>query len=119
MPFRYHASGKSTSSVAPRIRRVLGDVNNPLQVAIHALWLIGNLSGSSTHENTPFLSVPIFQYLHNNGTIFAEDFVFQAFVACAMIGDKTVNDATLSTNAWQVLSAVHDIRVTYQLLGIA
>lgn len=81
---------------------MLGDVYNPVQVAIHALWLIDMLTGNGAHDNAPppFLSVPFFRYLHNNGTFIAEDFMFRAFITCAMIGDKTVNDATLSTNTW-------------------
>lgn len=75
-------------------------MENPVQVAIHALWFIGTLTGNGTHDNAPFLSIPIFRYLHNNGTFVVEDFMLRTFVACAMISDKTVNDATLSTNTW-------------------
>lgn len=86
---------------------MLSNVYNPVHVAIHALWFIGMLTGNGAHDNVspppPFLSVPIFRYLHNNGTFVAEDFMFRAFITCAMIGDKTVNDATLSTNAWWVV----------------
>lgn len=76
-----------------------------MQVAIHALWYIGMLTGNGARGNAPptFLSVPIFRYLYNNGTFIAEDFMFHAFITCAMIGDKTVNDATLSTNTWWVV----------------
>lgn len=82
---------------------MLSGVENPVQVAIYAIWFIATLAGSGAHDNVHFLSVPIFRYLHNNGTFFAEDFMFRIFVTCAMIGDKTVNDATLSTNAWWVV----------------
>jgi hypothetical protein len=82
---------------------VLSGVENPVQVAIYAIWFIATLAGNSAHDTSPFLSVPIFRYLHNNGTFFVEDFMFRTFVTCAMIGDKTVNDATLSTNAWWVV----------------
>ena len=82
---------------------MLSDVENPVQVAIHALWFIATLLGNGAHDNSPFLSVPIFRYLHHNGTLFAEDFMLRTFVTCAMIGDKTVNDATLSRNTWWVI----------------
>lgn len=82
---------------------MLNNVHNPVQVAIHALWFISTLTGNGPHDNAPFLSVPIFRYLHNNGTFVAEDLMFRIFVICAMIGDKSINDATLSTNAWWVI----------------
>ncbi|KAF8559065.1 hypothetical protein OG21DRAFT_1403745, partial [Imleria badia] len=91
---------------ALRIRRVLSNVENPVQVAVHALWFIGTLTGNGAHNDAPFLSVSFFRYLHNNGTFFAEDFMFRTFVTCAMIGDKTVNDATLSTTAWNRLTRI-------------
>lgn len=75
-------------------------MENPVQVVIHALWLISVLTGNDAHDNAPFLSVPVFRYLHDNGAFFAEDFMLRTFVTCAMIGDKTVNDATLSANVW-------------------
>ena len=92
--------GGASVSLSSRIRRVLSDVHNPVQVVVHALWFISTLTGNRTQDSAPFLSVPIFRYLHNNGTFVAEDFMFRTFITCAMIGDKTMNDTPLSTNAW-------------------
>jgi hypothetical protein len=100
---RYHGKRSGASaSVALRIRRVISGMCNPVQVIIHALWFIGILAGDDTHDKDkiPFLGIPIFRYLRNNGAITAEDFMFRTFVACAMLGDKSINDATFSTKTW-------------------
>ncbi|KAF9247004.1 hypothetical protein BU15DRAFT_38875, partial [Melanogaster broomeanus] len=93
---------------ALRIRRVISDMCNPVQVVIHALWFIGILVADDAYDKdrTPFLGIPLFRYLHNNGTFTAEDFMFRTFVACAMLGDKSVNDSTFSTKTWNRLTRI-------------
>lgn len=95
-PFNYRGIPVDVCpALASLISRVIRDMQSPAQVIVHALWYITVLTGDEDFSETP-----VFHLLHSKSPTYAEDFLLQTFVVCAMVADKWVNDNPFPLKVW-------------------